>query len=231
MPARRASNSSHFRRRHLEDALAVSGIEVRHHGETEVVGRVVEGRLGRPGLGSGDLRRLKVRLGRRRDNRRRRQGESSGQRSNQPRLARRSPQVSAHSKRAAPRFPETPPSEPDPLGDLSLQGRRELWVPLDCSSSTSDRLRCPRARKVRVTLSHPTPGSLLPASRPGRPVRRASVPLGKFRIAQRPAVRNVRSGSPCARTSARRVDGLWRTLGRPAKGRAKSRPRTCPQEP
>jgi hypothetical protein len=117
----------------------------------------------------------------------------------------------AHSKRAAPRSPEAPPSEPDPLGDLSLQGRGEPclnWV----APARLQIIPGPRDRKVRVTLSHSTPEP--PARlRSGHPVRRASVPLGKFRIAPIEAAHKRPPRRCCERNPAWSVDGLWRTPG------------------
>jgi len=61
-------------------------------------------------------------------------------------------------------------------------------------------------------------GSLLPASRPGRPFRRAAVPLGKFRFAPILGARKRPCRRPCWPTSAWSVDRLWTSPGWRPKG-------------
>src|SRR4029450_12275086 len=82
--------------------------------------------------------------------------------------------LSPKCKRAAPGSPRTPPSDPDPLGDLSLQGGRGTSASL-VTQLGSDPSPVPlQAIHRQVALLTSDLESLLPASPPGRPVRRAA---------------------------------------------------------
>ena len=81
-------------------------------------------------------------------------------------------------------MPGIPPSHPDPLGDLSRRGLRDpplRWLPSSASSHLRSAFTSVRSGLLRAVLDEK---GLPPAGHPGHPVRRAAVPLGKFKVAQ-----------------------------------------------
>ena len=100
-------------------------------------------------------------------------------------------------------MPGLPPSHPDPLGDLSRRGPRDLplhWLP----SSTSSHLRsaCTSVRSGLLQAVLDEKG-LPPASHSGHPVCRAAVPLGEFKVAQMWKVGKHANYTACALFTSR----------------------------
>jgi hypothetical protein len=118
-----------------------------------------------------------------------------------------------HMKRAAHRSPGTPPSDPDPLGDLSLQGGRGNSILLVAQLNSAPSPVPPPGPKnpwvAPGTSRSGEPPARLP---PGRPVRRAAFPLGKVRFSQSPAWRNGPAERGCGARRPWPVDTLWTTV-------------------